>query len=112
MPTNDGGYELNTNMSPNEKKVLIALAEIHSECGGYCSFDYIATLSGLPRDKIRRTVRSLARQGFAEFGKGLWTEDGEPAGSGYKCSDDGLHLYWNEIVAPAKASVSIGIREK
>ena len=78
-------------MSPNEKKALIALAEAYSEFAGYCGFAYIAANSGLPREKVRRTVRSLAR-------KGLWTEDGEPAGSGYKCSDAGLDFYWNEIV--------------
>jgi hypothetical protein len=32
---------------------------------------------------IRRSCRRLARLGLAEYHKGLWTEDGEPAGAGY-----------------------------
>lgn len=77
-------------MSPNEQAALKALAEIYREDFGYANFSMIASESGLPQKNVRRTVRSLARKGFAEFGKGLWTEDGEPAGSGYRCTDAGF----------------------
>ena len=85
-------------MSPNEQAALKALAEFYSGDFGYADFATIAAESGLPRKDVRRTVRSLARKGFAEFGKGLWTEDGEPAGSGYRCTDEGFRAL--EKLAP------------
>jgi hypothetical protein len=88
-------------MSPNEKLALHALAEIYRDDFGYASFKMIAAESGLDPKCVRRTVRSLARKGFAEYGRGLWTEDGTPAGSGYRCTDAGLNLYWND---PAKTT--------
>lgn len=64
-----------------EEKVLRVLVE-HDEM--HCqSFAVIAGESGVPRNKLRRAVRGLARKGFAEFHRALWTEDGDPAGSGY-----------------------------
>lgn len=35
------------------------------------------------RAEVRRSCRSLARKELAEYHRGLWTEDGEPAGAGY-----------------------------
>jgi hypothetical protein len=76
-------------MSPNEQKVLIALTE---EAGdfGFCSFKLLQIHTGLDRKIVRRACRSLARKGFAEFQRGLWTEDGEPAGSGYQATTKGM----------------------
>ena len=72
-------------MTERETKVLKALAAAHdSYCGfSYLSFRSIAKRSRLPLACIRRTVRCLARKGFAEYGRGLFTEDGDLAGSGY-----------------------------
>lgn len=83
-------------MSPNEKLALRALAEIYRDDFGYASFQMIAAESGLDPKCVRRTVRSLARKGLAEYGKGLWTEDGTPAGAGYRCTDAGFKIFWNE----------------
>ncbi|TIM95059.1 MAG: hypothetical protein E5Y34_27665 [Mesorhizobium sp.] len=47
------------------------------------SFDAIADRSALPRKMVRRTVRAMARKGVTRYVRGCWTEDGEPAGSGY-----------------------------
>ena len=78
-------------MSPIEMQVLRALADHYEPRGNGMFFNFasLAVESEVPRSKIRRTVRSLARKGFAEYGKGLWTEDGRPAGSGYRCTDTG-----------------------
>jgi len=51
---------------------------------GYRRFDDISANTGLDRRTVRRACRSLTRKGLAEYGRGLWTEDGEPAGSGYR----------------------------
>lgn len=71
-------------MSPTETKVLEALVEA-DDYSGYCylAFDALCANTGLERKVVRRACRSLARKGLAQFGKGLWTEDGEMAGSGY-----------------------------
>jgi len=78
-------------MSPNELKALNALAEVFRDFDeySYLGFKSIAERSGLEPRLVRRTVRSLARKGFAEYGRGLWTEDGELAGSGYRCTRAG-----------------------
>ena len=79
-------------MSPNEAKALAALAEAYSDYEEFCflSFAGIARRSGLDPKLVRRTVRSLARKGFALYGRGLWTDDGEMAGSGYCCTKEGF----------------------
>ncbi|MDE2020539.1 MAG: hypothetical protein KGJ13_09410 [Patescibacteria group bacterium] len=69
-------------MTANETKVLALLAS-GSEDFGVMSFASIAYFIKLNRKKIRRACRSLKRKGLAEFYRGLWTEDGVPAGSGY-----------------------------
>lgn len=80
-------------MSPTELKVLEALVD---GCGGglYWPFDPIARHAEIERAAVRRACRSLARKGLAEFASGLWTEDGDPAGSGYratKAGEEALH---------------------
>jgi Mn-dependent DtxR family transcriptional regulator len=91
-------------MSPNERKALAALVEHYSIDFGYFTFATIASESGLAPHLVRRTVRSLARKGFAEYAKGLWTEDGRLAGAGYRATEAGR----NAIDPPAPPS-PIGI---
>lgn len=79
-------------MNDAEKKVLAILAANHR--GGneflFCSFSSLGSETNLERKVVRRACRSLARKGYARFASGLWTEDGEPAGSGYGATHDGL----------------------
>lgn len=82
---------MSVRISDRERKVLAALAD----CGedfGYLSFATIARRSGIEPGNARRVTRSLARKGLAEFGKGLWTDDGRPAGSGYCATEAGRAL--------------------
>jgi hypothetical protein len=77
-------------LNANEAKVLVELASRYSYEGfGYSGFTPISVETGLDRKAVRRACRSLARKGLAEFGRGLWTEDGEPAGSGYAATKQG-----------------------
>jgi hypothetical protein len=69
-------------LNEHERKVLAVLSASDDDGGGYYGFDGIMQRIRLDRRIIRRACRSLARKGFAEFGKGLWNDEG-PAGSGY-----------------------------
>lgn len=72
------------NLNENEKKVLLYLREASMPDGEYClPFDYISDGTNLDRKAVRKACRSLARKGLAGFYRGLMTDDGEVAGSGY-----------------------------
>lgn len=74
-------------ISEREMKALNALAGTGEEY--YLNFKSVARRSGLDPQHVRRSVRALARKGLAEYGRGLWTEDGELAGSGYRATPAG-----------------------
>jgi hypothetical protein len=79
-------------LSHNETIALKALCEVSGDWD-YLSFKLICKRSGLNLVETRQAVRSLADRGCAAFSRGLWTEDGEPAGSGYRATDDGRSRY-------------------
>lgn len=60
-------------------------------------FSHLVIETRLDRRTVRRHCRALAREGLAEFHSGLWTDDGETAGSGYCISVAG-----REHLKPAK----------
>lgn len=75
-----------------EYMALRALAEL-GEYGMYYPFRAICDHDGLPHDRVRRAVRGLARKGLAQYARGLCTEDGDFAGSGYCCTELGWRVY-------------------
>lgn len=79
------------NINEHERKVLSVLARIARWDENYMGFDGIKN-SGvrLDRKQIRRACRSLARKGLAEYGRGLWDNDGNVAGSGYCATKAGV----------------------
>jgi hypothetical protein len=79
------------NLNRNEVKVLAALVSVASGDVdvGYLSFKAIGRRSMLRRPVVRLACRSLKRKGLAQFAIGLWTEDGEPRGSGYAATKAG-----------------------
>jgi hypothetical protein len=78
-------------MSPTEQQVLKALVqgERYEGTFGVFNFAYLSEETGLERPQVRRACRSLARKGLAEFFKGLWSDEGKPAGSGYAATHAG-----------------------
>jgi DNA-binding IclR family transcriptional regulator len=78
-------------MIATHRKVLEALNE--EGCNvlewNYLTFATISSRTKLDRQEVRRIARHLARKGFTEYGKGLWTQDGEPFGSGYRITEAG-----------------------
>jgi hypothetical protein len=83
-------------LNEDEKKVLgvLASAAYDDDYGGlfYSHFDGLTERTGIDRKAVRLACRSLARKGLAEYGKGLWTPDGEPAGAGYRATQAGADL--------------------
>lgn len=52
------------------------------------------------KDMARAICRSLTDRGYCFYMRGLWTEDGEPAGAGYGITDKGaeyLNFLQNEV---------------
>lgn len=71
-----------------EQKILFVL----DECDGdfsYMAFDGLSRETGIERRVVRLVVRRMARKGWTQYGRGLWTDDGEMAGSGYCITDAG-----------------------
>lgn len=48
--------------------------------------------TGLSETNVRRISRYLCRKGYLKYGKGLWCEDGTPAGAGYAITSMGHAL--------------------
>jgi hypothetical protein len=75
-------------MTCEERKVLAFLVDKYSsyEDAFYSCFAPIMAETALSRREVRRACRSLARKGLAKYERGLWSEDGGPAGSGYSAT--------------------------
>ena len=78
-------------LNDNERKVLAALN--YNEDGiCFSGFAFLMEETGLDRKAVRRSCRSLKRKGLAQFASGLWNEDGEPRGSGYAATKEGVEV--------------------
>lgn len=81
-------------LGSDERAVLETLGGVGED---YCfAFAYISAGTGLERKDVRAACRSLAAKGLARYERGLWTEDGDMAGSGYGLTIAGRHHYWND----------------
>lgn len=76
-------------LNADEARVLKVLAEGRSIEFGFFGFKFLQRRTRMNRARVRRACRALARKGFAEYGRGLWNDDGEPAGSGYSATKAG-----------------------
>lgn len=86
-------------MSPDQKKCLLALYDLHLENGwkDYYHFAPIEADTTLPRNVVRRCMRAFKSAGLAEFSHGLTRMDGKLAGSGYRLTDAGFALVEKEM---------------
>lgn len=87
---NDGGPAL-PKLSAREDLALEAWAGTESDFG-CLSFRAVAQRSSVEPHNVRRVVRSLARKGVTEFHRGLWSDEGDPRGSGYGLTDLGRSM--------------------
>ena len=79
-------------INEKEKKVLTYLLGIYESDQNCTYFRWIAKSTKLKIREVRRTCRSLARKGLAEYTRGLFDEDGLVAGSGYCATEAGRKL--------------------
>lgn len=78
-------------LSPEEETVLKVLySETKYDMTYVLPFRPIMLRTGLIRPIVRRACRSLARKGYAQYVKGLQTDDGDFAGAGYCITRLGL----------------------
>lgn len=77
-------------LSERERACLQAIYELsHGEMGYGIYFKTIVAETGLTLAQVRRSVRACARKGLAEHIRGLFTDDGMVAGSGYGITPSG-----------------------
>lgn len=76
-------------VSEREQKCLEVLTRHFQSEGNYIYFRTIVKETKLTLQQVRRSVRSLARKGLAEFQRGLMDEEGNVAGSGYCATEKG-----------------------
>jgi hypothetical protein len=79
-------------LTDDERRVLQFLADEAGGDYGFFGFNPLMRETGFDRKRVRRACRSLRRKGLTEFGRGLWSDDGEPAGSGYGATRAGVEL--------------------
>ncbi len=65
-----------------ELSILRALGTV-SEPGWCRNLRSTSEMTGIPREVCRAIIRGLIDNGEAEYHRGLWSEDGMPAGAGY-----------------------------
>ena len=97
---------MSTKTERDRLAVLIALttSEGSSVFGEECYFTFsnIMRSTGLDRTSVRNACRVLRRRGYTEFKAGLWTDEGEPAGAGYRITADGKDSLGPNIMAAIK----------
>lgn len=59
---------------------------------GYRGFAYLAEACATDRVNIKAAIEELRRHDLVEFSRGLMTDEGEVAGSGYALTDSGVRL--------------------
>ena len=80
-------------MTPDAESCLDALNAMSEPNGEMCvPFAPIMDATELDRRTVRRNIRALARKGYAEYFRGLCTEDGDFAGAGYCITKAGRAL--------------------
>lgn len=74
---------------PSDHQKVLTYLVGQCDVGTCISFNPIMRATGLSRQRVRFICRHLARKGLLQFSKGLWSDDGEPRGSGYGPTEAG-----------------------
>lgn len=81
-------------INEKERKVLELLVESYHGTDDWGALYMRAIVAGTDFElhQVRRSVRSLARKGYAQYERGLVDEDGMMAGAGYRATEEGAAL--------------------
>lgn len=72
------------------RAVLGHLRDLGDGSFGWCAYNFRAFKDlALPRAVLGAVLRDCRDLGLVTFERGLWSEDGLPAGSGYRLTDSG-----------------------
>ncbi len=97
---------MSTKTERDRLAVLIALTTAQGESifGEECYFPFASIMSrtGLDRASVRNACRVLKRRGYTDFKAGLWTEEGDLAGAGYRITDAGKAALGPNVMAAIK----------
>lgn len=85
MLTDEQIAEIAGKLTEDERATVLAMSASGHQDFGYRNFAAIEADGG-----SKNAARSLRAKGIAVFAKGLWTDDGEPYGSGYALNEIGL----------------------
>lgn len=88
-----------TRLPPHQRLVLQAMAERDPRCEYGYHFATIESWTDLTRKQVSRACKALRRLGFVRFQRGMWTDDGAPAGSGYCVTKAGVTWWETKEVA-------------
>lgn len=104
---------MSVKINENERKVLEQLAEGYSpdEWSAYY-FRGIVAATKMELKEVRRACRSLAKKGLAQYERGLFNQDGEAAGSGYRATEEGAALITPCDICGKRATFDYEIDEK
>lgn len=94
-----------TRLPPHQRAVLreLMVDDWHDEI--WCVYTRsICTGTGLIRPQVSRALKALRRYGFVEHQRGLFNDDGEVAGSGYRVTEAGHAWWWAREATPPKSS--------
>lgn len=82
-----------TPLTDAELRVLECLSDHYNADANCFPFKPLSEQCELTIDVVADAVRSLTRRGYAQFVRGLWDDEGKPAGSGYCCTRAGRDFF-------------------
>jgi len=66
-------------LEPIDEHILTELSSTEEHCWGYDALES----NGYKRPELKRAIKKLRDLGYVEYWRGLMTEEGEVAGSGF-----------------------------
>lgn len=100
-------------INDKERKVLDILVQAYhpDEWAAY-AFASLSRITKLTIPEVGRACRSLRKKGLAEYERTLVTDEGVPAGAGYRATEEGAALLHPCIVCGKRGTMLIDWRDE